>query len=87
MCTIKSTICDTNTMVTKVTIVQQQADDTFTRYAHCSEVYVSAGEAVQAGQVIAAVGSTGNSTGPHLHLEYIVPGEGGYQYIDPLVLF
>ena len=68
-------------------LIYEQADDTFTRYAHCSEVYVSAGEAVQARQVIAAVGSTGNSTGSHLHLEYIVPGEGGYQYADPLALF
>ena len=68
-------------------LIYEQADDTFTRYAHCSEVYVSAGETVQAGQLIAAVGSTGNSTGPHLHLEYMVPGEGGYQYTDPLVLF
>lgn len=68
-------------------LIYGQADDTFTRYAHCSEVYVSAGEEVKAGQMIATVGSTGNSTGAHLHLEYIVPVEGGYQYADPMVLF
>lgn len=45
-----------------------------TLYAHQSEMYLAAGTAVRAGQVIGAVGSTGFSTGPHLHFEVRVKG-------------
>ena len=45
-----------------------------TWYAHCSKLYVKEGKKVSAGDTIAAVGSTGNSTGPHLHLEIRING-------------
>ena len=43
-------------------------------YAHCNALYVSQGQTVDTGTTIAAVGSTGNSTGPHLHLEIRIGG-------------
>jgi murein DD-endopeptidase MepM/ murein hydrolase activator NlpD len=50
-----------------------------TLYAHCSDLYVKDGDVVAKGQPIAAVGSTGFSTGPHLHFELRANGEP----IDP----
>lgn len=46
-----------------------------TLYAHCQELCAEAGDAVEQGQVIAKVGSTGQSTGPHLHFEVRQDGE------------
>lgn len=55
-------------------IVITHANGVQTYYGHCSQLYVSAGTSVSQGQTIAAVGSTGNSTGPHLHFEVRVNG-------------
>ncbi|MBR0963065.1 peptidoglycan DD-metalloendopeptidase family protein [Bradyrhizobium diazoefficiens] len=50
-----------------------------TRYGHLSEINVKVGEIVKLGQVIGLVGSTGRSTGPHLHYETRIDGEA----VDP----
>lgn len=55
-------------------IVITHSNGVQTYYAHCSKLYVTSGTTVSQGQTIAAVGSTGNSTGPHLHLEVRVNG-------------
>lgn len=50
-----------------------------TLYAHCNDLYIKEGDYISQGQTIAEVGSTGNSTGPHLHFEIIVED----RYVDP----
>lgn len=61
-------------------IVVSHGNGVSTVYMHASALYVSEGEMVAQGQKIAAVGSTGYSTGPHLHFGVIVNGS----YVNPL---
>lgn len=59
-------------------VVENQGVQTF--YAHASELVVSPGQVVSAGDVVALSGSTGYSTGPHVHYEVRVDGTP----VDPL---
>jgi len=60
-------------------LVVEGEDGYQSRYAHCSSITVSAGQEVRRGDVVAYVGNTGDSTGPHLHLEAVHNGE----YLNP----
>lgn len=64
-------------------IVIQHGDTQQTLYGHLSEISVQAGQTVPQGTVIGLVGSTGNSTGPHLHFETRSPGANGWVAVDP----
>ena len=50
-----------------------------TRYGHLSQIDVEIGQSVKIGQIVGRVGSTGRSTGPHLHYETRVDGDA----VDP----
>jgi murein DD-endopeptidase MepM/ murein hydrolase activator NlpD len=50
-----------------------------TVYGHCDAIHVKKGQRVERGQWIAAIGSTGRSTGPHLHYSVLVAGRA----VDP----
>lgn len=56
-------------------VVLRHSDGMRTLYAHCAELYVKPGDTVEQGDVIATVGSTGVSTGPHAHVEFILEEE------------
>ncbi len=57
----------------------RHSDNTYTLYAHCQKLLKKVGQKVNKGEVIAEVGSTGVSTGPHCHFEIIINGT----YINP----
>jgi murein DD-endopeptidase MepM/ murein hydrolase activator NlpD len=56
-------------------VVVRHADGMTSHYGHCRTIKVTIGQRVKPGQMIATVGSTGISTGPHLHFEIRVSGE------------
>lgn len=58
----------------------QHTGDVTTRYAHCRTTFVHVGDQVNVGDIIGTVGSTGLTTGPHVHFEVRVHGDA----IDPL---
>ena len=62
-----------------LTVIINHGGGVKTLYGHCSRLNVSVGDKVFQGQNIAAVGNTGNSTGPHCHFEIIVNGS----HVDP----
>lgn len=64
-------------------VVIQHADGTYSQYAHLSSLSVSSGESVSGGQQIGLSGSTGNSSGPHLHFE-IRTGPSYGSDVDPV---
>ncbi len=67
-----------------LTIALEHTDGTQqTLYGHLSEIFVKPGELIQQGAIIGRVGSTGNSTGPHLHLEFRQLTDAGWMAVDP----
>ena len=67
-----------------LTVMLRHNDDSLeSRYAHLSRLLVQAGEWVEQGEVIGLVGSTGNSTGPHLHFELRQLTNNGWVVLNP----
>ena len=62
-------------------VIQHNANQS-TAYAHLSRMNIRKGQAIKQGEVVGAVGSTGLSTGPHLHFEFRING----RHVDPLTL-
>ena len=61
-------------------IIIDHGDGMITRYGHCNSIAVSVGQTVSQGQVIGYVGSTGRSTGYHLHFEVLIGGK----FVNPM---
>ncbi len=61
-------------------VVVEHGGGLATAYAHQQRIYASVGQTVAQGDVLGEVGSTGNSTGPHLHFEVRINGSA----VDPL---
>lgn len=66
-----------------LTVVLHHGGGKYTLYGHASAIMVKTGQTVEQGTIIGLVGSTGVSTGPHLHLSYVVGG----QYRDPMTIW
>jgi murein DD-endopeptidase MepM/ murein hydrolase activator NlpD len=64
-------------------LIELDHGSTGTRYAHLEAIYVAQGQSVTQGQQIGIVGSTGRSTGPHLHFEIMTPSGDGWIAFDP----
>ncbi|MDD2409856.1 MAG: M23 family metallopeptidase [Bacilli bacterium] len=67
-------------------VVLSHGDGNYTYYAHLHEgtIKVSQGQSVEQGQVLGKMGSTGNSTGPHLHFEIRIGGDNPSSAVNPL---
>jgi murein DD-endopeptidase MepM/ murein hydrolase activator NlpD len=65
------------------TVILQHRNHVFTLYAHCARIMAHTGQSVRAGEQIAIVGSSGKSTGPHIHIEYWVNN----RYVDPMLIW
>jgi murein DD-endopeptidase MepM/ murein hydrolase activator NlpD len=57
-----------------ISVIVDHGNDVITRYSHLQQTLVKVGQNVQRGEVIASLGNTGRSTGPHLHYEILVKG-------------
>jgi murein DD-endopeptidase MepM/ murein hydrolase activator NlpD len=68
-----------------LTVVLEHSTGQRTLYAHLSGIAIESGSHIQQGQVIGWVGSTGNSTGPHLHFEVQTLANEGWVAIDPML--